>query len=77
MADAKQRYTIIYFSEVLNAESKNAESKNATLLIDLQPDTADTITSGIRSWNVTLYITFFVNIGFISFPIQKIIAHKH
>ena len=42
MADAKQRYTIIYFSEVLNAdpiqsptESKNAESKNATLLIEL------------------------------------------
>ncbi|XP_071933262.1 replication protein A 70 kDa DNA-binding subunit B-like [Coffea arabica] len=52
MSDAKQRYTVIYYSELLNsdavdspAESKNAESKNPTLLIELQSDTADIVTS--------------------------------
>ncbi|XP_027171557.1 replication protein A 70 kDa DNA-binding subunit B-like [Coffea eugenioides] len=53
MSDAKQCYTVIYYSELLNsdavdspAESKNAESKNPTLLIELQSDTADIVTSG-------------------------------
>nr|XP_027120642.1 replication protein A 70 kDa DNA-binding subunit B-like [Coffea arabica] len=48
MADAKQRYTIIYYSEVLdtNVVQSPTQCKSDTLLIDLQADTATTNTSG-------------------------------
>ena len=73
MADAKQRYTIIYYSEVLdtNAVQSPSQCKTDTLLIDLQADTATTNTSGIGSWAVTLYSTNAINTAFISFSNHK------
>ena len=84
MSDAKQRYTVIYYSELLNsdavdspAESKNAESKNPTLLIELQSDTTDIVTSGINCLAVTFNCIYDINKTSISFSGQIIMPHKH